>query len=128
MVLQVRPPPPGLARDRRFEHGRAAPDDRLADRVAGRFVQIRIAPIVDDPQSEQLMPGRQVHAVDAAQSPGLVAARSQRPGLSGLQILAVAGDHVGHCHHRHGVAHLALPKLFRRRSSRHLHDRPAGRV
>ena len=112
MVLQVRPPPPRLARGGGFEHGRAAADDRLADRAASGLVQIGIAPVVDDPQTEQLVPGGQVHAVDPAQSPGLVAARSQRPRLSALQVLPLAGQHVGHRQHRHGVADFALPELL----------------
>ena len=80
--------------------------------LPSRLVQVVVAPVVDQGQPEKLVAGGQVHAVDPAQAPGLVAAGGQRPLAGGVQILLLAGQDVGHRQHRHGVAHLALPELL----------------
>jgi len=112
MILQVRLVPPGLAGGRRLEHRGSPLDQRLADLPACRFVQLVIAPIVNQSQPEKLMSRGQVHAVDPTQAPGLVAAGGQGPLPGTVEVPLFATDGVGHRQHGHGVAHLALPKLL----------------
>ena len=111
VILHVQVVPPEPALGRHLEHGGAARDEGAADSIARGLVQVVIAPVVDQGQAEELMTGRQVGVVPAADAPLRIAARGQGPAFGGFQVPRLAGQTIGHGQVRHGVADGTLPEL-----------------